>query len=405
MHLAHLSLTNFRNYVRCELDLSSPITVLHGANAQGKTNLLEAVYLLATAQSPRARSDRELINWLANEDHPPFARLEGRVEGSDALREVSLVLLNTGDRLQKEIRINGVKRRALDLVGQMKTVFFMPEDIDLIAGSPDARRRHLDTAISQMDRAYARALREYNRVLSQRNSLLRRLREHLADPHQLEFWDERLLAQGSQLIATRLDTVAQLNESVQEIHSRLTGGEERLHLLYSCSLPLEGAGGLVFYRQLSLDSAPGQMTDPAGDIPTSSSVEAVFRQQLAEQQHKEIERGMTLIGPHRDDIRFLVGGVDMCTYGSRGQQRTIAISLKLAEIDLIRSQTSEEPILLLDDVMSELDEERRRYLMETVHGDQQVIVTTTDLEFFAPSFLEQAVVRQIHEGRIGELRQ
>ena len=403
MHLAHLSLTNFRNYVRCDLDFSSPITVVLGANAQGKTNLLEAIHYLATSQSPRTRSDRELINWLANEDHPPFARLEARVEGSDILREMSVVLLNDGERLQKEIRINGVKRRTLDLVGQLKVVLFMPEDIDLIAGSPDARRRYLDAAISQLDRRYARSLLDYDRVLVQRNSLLRQLRDHRGHPQQLEFWDERLTDQGSQIVATRVATVARLHELLQDVHPRLTGGAEHLHLLYRSSLPLEGANGLVAYRQLPLDAARPQQEAAGSDGPSQAGIQAAFQQQLQDRQGEEIERGMTLSGPHRDDLRFLVGGVDMCVYGSRGQQRTIAISLKLAELELIRAETGEEPILLLDDVMSELDEERRRYVMDAIHGDQQVIITTTDLESFDQRFLEQAAAWTITEGKIEPL--
>jgi DNA replication and repair protein RecF len=403
MHLAHLSITNFRNYVRSELDFSGSITVVQGANAQGKTNLLEAVYYLATAESPRTSSDRELINWLANEEHPPFARLEGGIRGSDSLRDLSIVLLYAEDRLQKEIRINGVKRRTLDLVGQLKVVLFMPEDIDLIAGSPEARRRYLDSAISQIDRPYARSLHEYNRVLVQRNSLLRQLRERPGDPEQLEFWDERLTEQGSQLVASRLDAVAQLDELVQYIHSRLTGGTERLHLVYRSSLPLDGADGLVQHRQLPLEAPGGDVDSLPTVAPSSSGVKAIFRQQLKNRRGEEIDRGMTLSGPHRDDLRFLVGGVDMCTYGSRGQQRTIAVSLKLAELEFIRSETGEEPILLLDDVMSELDEERRQYLMNSVHGDQQAIITTTDLDSFAPAFLRQATVWRVQEGMIRPL--
>jgi DNA replication and repair protein RecF len=403
MHLAHLSITNFRNYVRSELDFSSPVTVVQGANAQGKTNLLEAVYYLATAESPRTSSDRELINWLANEELSPFARLEGRVQGSETLREVSIVLLLNGERLQKEIKVNGAKRRTADLIGQLKTVLFMPQDIDLIAGSPEARRRYLDSAISQIARPYARSLHEYNRLLVQRNSLLRQLRERSTDPHQLEFWDERLTEQGSRLIAGRLDAVSQLDELVQHIHSRLTGGTERLHLVYRSSLPLDGLDGLVQHRQLPLEAAGGDADSPARLTQSSASVKALFRQQLKDRRGEEIDRGMTLSGPHRDDLRFLVGGVDMCTYGSRGQQRTIAVSLKLAELELIRSETGEEPILLLDDVMSELDQERRQYLMDAIHGDQQVFTTTTDLESFAPSFLGQAAVWRVQEGRIGPL--
>ena len=403
MNLAHLSLTNFRNYVRAELDFPGPVTVVRGANAQGKTNLLEAIYYLATAESPRTRSDRELINWLANEEHPPFARLEAKIEGSEALREVSIVLLNDGEKLQKEIRVNGVKRRALDLAGQMKVVLFMPEDIDLIAGSPDARRRYLDAAISQLDRRYARSLLEYDRVLVQRNSLLRQLRDHHANAQQLDFWDQRLTEQGSRIVATRLDIVARLHALLQDVHPRLTGGAERLHLLYRSSLPLEDANGLVAYRQLPLDAARPQQEAAGADRPTEADIKAVFRQQVRDRQGEEIERGMTLAGPHRDDLRFLVGGVDMCVYGSRGQQRTIAISLKLAELELIRQETGDEPILLLDDVMSELDEGRRRYLMDSIHGDQQAIVTATDLESFDQPFLEGAAVWTINEGRVEPL--
>jgi DNA replication and repair protein RecF len=403
MHLAHLSITSFRNYVRSELDFPGSITVVQGANAQGKTNLLEAVYYLATAESPRTSSDRELINWLANEEHPPFARLEGGIRGSDSLRDLSIVLLYAPDRLQKEIRINGVKRRTLDLVGQLKVVLFMPEDIDLIAGSPEARRRYLDSAISQIDRPYARSLHEYNRVLVQRNSLLRQLRERPGDPKQLEFWDERLTEQGSRLVASRLDAVTRLDELVQDIHPRLTGGSERLHLVYRSSLPLDGADGLLQHRQLPLEAAGGDVDSLPTVAPSSASVKALFRQQLKDRQGEEIDRGMTLSGPHRDDLRFLVGGVDMCTYGSRGQQRTIAVSLKLAELEFIRSETGEEPILLLDDVMSELDEERRQYLMDAVHGDQQAIITTTDLDSFTPAFLRQATVWRVQEGRIRPL--
>ncbi len=402
MRLTRLSLTNFRNYVRLDLDFRNPIALLQGGNAQGKTNLLEAIYYLATADSRHAHADRELINWLANEEQMPYARLEAQVEESDAVREVSIVLLKTPDRLQKEIRINGVKRRVLDLIGQLKAVLFMPEDIDLIAGSPEARRHYLDTSICQIDRRYYQSLQVYNRVLSQRNSLLRRLREYAGDLQQLDFWDQRLIEEGSELVSRRLEIVAQLDRLGQGIHPHLTGGEERLRLLYRCNLPLEGEAGLEAHYQLPLEMARPP-TGMGTETLSRLQIKAAFQQQLEAQQEKEIERGMTLIGPHRDDLRFLVGGVDMCIYGSRGQQRTIAISLKLAEMELIRAETREEPILLLDDVMSELDEERRRYLMDAISEEQQVIITTTELTSFTPSFLQQATVWRIHEGRMQRL--
>jgi DNA replication and repair protein RecF len=403
MRLSHLSLTNFRNYVRLDLDFSRAVTLLQGDNAQGKTNLLEAIYYLATGISPRARTDRELINWLANEDQMTFARLEAKLEETETLREVNIVLLSGADQARKEIRINGVKRRASDLIGQVKTVLFMPENIDLIAGSPDARRSYLDTAISQIDSRYAHSLSQYNRVLTQRNSLLRILRERPGDPGQLDFWDRRLVEEGSHLIAWRIRIVTALDKLVQDIHARLTGGEERLRLLYRCSVPLEGDEGFQAYRQLPLATVRGsEEAIGASDTPVAI-VRHIFRQKLRARRQEEIERGMTLMGPQRDDLRFLVGGVDMCTYGSRGQQRTIAISVKLAEMELIRAETGEEPILLLDDVMSELDEARRQCLMDAIHRGQQVIITTTDLDSFNPSFLEQAAVWRIHQGRLSSL--
>jgi len=403
MRLNHLSLTNFRNYVRLDLDLSNAITLLQGDNAEGKTNLLEAIYYLATASSPRARTDRELINWLANEEQMPFARLEAEVEEGDAPRQVSIALVRTPNRLQKEIRINGVKRRALDLIGQVKAVLFMPEDIDLIAGSPDARRRYLDASISQIDRRYYQSLQVYDRVLRQRNSLLRRLRERHRDPHQLDFWDQRLTGEGSKLIARRLEVVAELDRLIQDIHPNLTGGAERLRLLYRSTLPLAEDVGLDVKYQLPLQIPGSAPTAARAEALSPSQIKTLFQQRLEARRGEEIERGMTLTGPHRDDVRFLVGGVDMCVYGSRGQQRTIAISLKLAEVELIRSETQQEPILLLDDVMSELDEERRRYLMDVINGEQQVIITSTDLDPFAPPFLEQATVWRIDGGRVEQL--
>jgi DNA replication and repair protein RecF len=403
MRLTHLSLTNFRNYVRLDLDFSNAITLLQGGNAQGKTNLLEAIYYLATADSPHARSDRELINWLANENDMPFTRLEAQVEGSDVLHELSIVLLKAQNRLQKEIRINGVKRRVMDLIGQVKTVLFMPEDIDLIAGSPDARRHYLDTTICQIDRRYYQSLQVYNRVLTQRNSLLRKLRDHGGNPQQLDFWNQRLTEEGSQLTSRRLEIVAELDRLAQDIHPHLTGGAEWLRLIYRCSLPLEGEEGLEVSYQLPLEMARSPETTTGKEALAALQIKALFQQQLGARQEEEIERGMTLMGPHRDDLRFLVGGVDMCVYGSRGQQRTIAISLKLAEMELILSETGEEPILLLDDVMSELDEQRRRYLMDAIKREQQVIITATGLDSFAPAFLEQATVWRIHQGRIERL--
>jgi DNA replication and repair protein RecF len=369
---------------------------LQGGNAQGKTNLLEAIYYLSTATSPQAEADRQLINWLAWEEDLPFARLTADIEGGSLRRlEMTLLPSSEGD-LRKEIKINGVKRRVADLLGLLKVVIFLPQDVDLIAGSPSPRRRYLNALISQVDRAYPRALQEYERLLFQRNHLLRRLRER-ADFAQLEFWDERLVERGSEIIAARLRGVSALNDLAKEIHLQLTGGEEGLRLFYKSSLPLEEGTRSPYQLPLDMLHHPAsQMLQP--QLPVEE-IANLFHQRLREGRREEVERGLTLVGPHRDDLRFFIGGMDLTIYGSRGQQRTCALSLKLAQMKLVRAETGEEPILLLDDVMSELDPARREYLLASI-GEEQVIVTATELAPFPPGFLKRAALFRIVEGRV-----
>jgi len=396
MRLKHLSLANFRNYIRLEFDLPPEITILQGGNAQGKTNLLEAIYYLATATSPRAEAERQLINWSAWEEDLPFARLTADIEGG-SLRglEVTLLPLPQGD-MRKEVKINGVKRRVADLLGLLKVMIFLPQDVDLIAGSPSPRRRYLNALLSQVDRVYPRALQEYERLLLQRNHLLRRLREG-ADFGQLEVWDERLVERGSQIIAARLRAVSALSDLAKGIHLQLTGGEEDLRLFYKSSLPLEEGAKSPYQLPLDMLRHPAsQMLQP--QLPTEE-IANLFHQRLRERRREELERGITLVGPHRDDLRFFIGGMDLTIYGSRGQQRTCALSLKLAQMELVRAETGEEPILLLDDVMSELDPARRKYLLASI-GEEQVIITATELAPFPPDFLQKAALFRIVEGRV-----
>ena len=397
MRLKHLSLTNFRNYLRLELDLPPQITLLQGGNAQGKTNLLEAIYYLSAATSPHAEADRQLINWRAWEEDLPFARLTTDIEGGP-LRRLEITLLPSSQgSLRKEIKVNGVKRRVADLLGLLKVVIFLPQDVGLIAGSPSPRRRYLNALISQVDRAYPRTLQEYERLLVQRNHLLRRLRDG-GDLSQLEFWDERLVERGSQLIAARLRAVSALNNLAQEIHLHLTGEEEHLRLFYKSSLPLEEGARSPYQLPLDMLQHPAsQMLQP--QLP-AGEIAYLFHRRLTEGRRQEIERGATLVGPHRDDLRFFIGGMDLAIYGSRGQQRTCALSLKLAQVGLVRSQTGERPILLLDDVMSELDPARREYLLASIGGQEQVIITATELAPFPPDFLKRAALFRIVEGRV-----
>ncbi len=383
MRLVHLLLHNFRNYVRLDLDLPLGVTLLVGDNAQGKTNLLEAIYYLATTRSPHAGADRELVNWLAVEDEPlPYARLVGRVVrgANETTIEITLTQqANNGARYRKRIRLNGVARRAMDLLGELNVVLFLPEDIALVSGSPSRRRRYLDAMLCQIDPAYCRALSRYNQVVTQRNALLRDLRERGGDPAQLAFWDERLVEDGAYLVSRRWGALVALDELAHSVHGELTGRAEQLGLRYVPSVAMDG---------------------PAD----TEAVGTAFQEQLQTLRGREIPAGMTLVGPHRDEVRFLINGVDAGVYGSRGQQRTVALALKLAEVDLMRHETGEHPVLLLDDVLSELDEHRRRFLMHTLEdGAEQAIITTSDLQTLPGAFLQRCHLWRVHMGRLGEV--
>ena len=406
MRILHLSLTNFRNYSRLELDLPAGVIVLQGNNAQGKTNLLEAIYYLARMRSPRTNADRELVNWLALEDDLPFARLVVRIEKAEEPDQIELSLVQSSGKrlnsnaagLRKHIRINGANRRVLDAVGLLNAVLFMPQDIDLVAGAPHLRRRYLDDTLGPLDPQYYRALQQYNRVLTRRNHLLRSLRGQANDPSQLLFWDQRLVEHGAYITLRRQQVIQQLDEFVQRIHPELTGDGERLRLEYCASVRTERRTGAAYQMPLMTR----QHVSPA----TAASLRDVavsFTDQLRKARGKELEQGNSMIGPHRDDVRFLVNGVDMNTYGSRGQQRTITLSLKLAEVEWITQEKNDKPVLLLDDVVSELDAAHRRCLLNAVDKAQQVIMTTTGLMHYDNDFLAQAVLWQVCAGRIENL--
>ena len=402
MYLQHLSLTNFRNYVRLNLDLPASTIVLQGANAQGKTNLLEAIYYLATSRSPHTTTDRQLINWLADEEPLPHARLVAEAVKGDAIHRVEITLLKrssaNGVRLQKEIRINGVSRRAMDLLGVINVVLFRPQDVELAAGPPSRRRQYLDATLCQVNPAYCETLRSYNHVLEQRNALLRNLRERArAAGDELVFWDDRLVADGAQIVATRQAAIAELERLAQPVHRALSGGKETLRLRYVPSFDPTHEPDAAYQMPLAFDEAVG-----AKELPplTASQVETAFRAHLRRTQREEIARGMTLLGPHRDDFRFEANGVDLRTYGSRGQQRTAVLALKLAETQFMLQATGHQPILLLDEVMAELDSHRQRHLLQAVDGVQQAVLTTTDWEVFGEAFLSRALRLRVREGRI-----
>lgn len=398
MLLTHLALAHFRNYAHLEIDFAPGITLLHGNNAQGKTNLLEAIFFLATARSPHAGAERELIHWGAASEPIPYARVEAKVDRASGQTVELEIVLVTGEerdlttaRVSKRIKVNGVNKRALDLLGNLNVVLFLPEDLDLVFGSPGDRRRYLDTTLSQIDPRYSRALSQYGNVLEQRNALLKEFRERSYNAAELEPWNNKLVENGAYIMARRAQAVESYNQLVSEIHPRLTAKHEVLKLHYQPTIPIE-AFIQPATRQLGLG-----LTPPPAPLEQISSA---FRQQLADMRAKEVGAALTLVGPHRDDLRFTIDGVDMTTYASRGQGRTIAVSLKLAEIELMRAETGEEPVLLLDDVMSELDKPRRAALSHAILTARQAIVSATDLDDFTAEFLGRAKALSVNEGRI-----
>lgn len=391
MQIVHLSLTNFRNYPRLELDLRAGAQIFSGENAQGKTNLLEAVYLLATTRSPRTSSDAEMMRWDAAAEGPAAMRVVGRALRGRAELTVELAVMArdgttpAGDapaRASKRLRVNGLPRRAADVIGQLLAVLFTTADIDLITGPPGDRRRYLDVTLSQIDHGYLRALQRYQRVIQQRNILLRRVQDGQASPDHLESWNEELVTQGAQITITRAAAVLDLNTRAAEVHAGLSDGREQLSITYVPQLREERRTGLP---------------------ETIEETRNLYRAALARRQSKEIAAGVSLIGPHRDDLRFDLDGKAAGAYGSRAQQRTVALALRLAEAGFLRDRSGEEPVLLLDDILSEMDERRRRAVLTAVDQAEQALITTADLDRFGRDFISRATLYAVVAGTVERL--
>jgi len=326
------------------------------------------MYMLATAKSHRAAMDRELVNWSCLNSDIAAARITAQVEAraGDTRVEIAIVVTQSkeGPQFQKKIKINGAPHRVIDIVGQTAVVLFTSHDIDLIYGAPSRRRRYLDIASSQVDQKYLHALQIYGKVLLQRNNLLRLIAERRADEQQLEFWDGELMRHGAVIIGQRIQLAAELNRLAPPVHSSISSGEE-LRISYLPSVGIED-----------------------------------FRRRLQESRKREIAQRVSVVGPHRDDMTFTINGKDVNTYCSRGQQRTVALSLKLAEAGYLSAKLSDEPVILLDDVLSELDAARRHQLLEAVSSHNQVVVTTTDIDYFDPGFLENAARFMVNNGTV-----
>jgi len=387
LHINRLSLTNFRNYRHLDLDLPASPVVIQGDNAQGKTNLLESVHVLATTRSHRASSDRELLNCDAWSDDIPVARLSAGAQRARGEVKVEIVLRGEGAEsvvpagdadpaslsVRKQVRVNGVARRSVDVLGQINVVMFTAQDIELATGKAVLCRRYLDLLNCQLDRAYLRSLQRYQRVLVQRNHLLRLLQEGQARADQLDFWDEELVKNGAHLIMQRNCLVEALDGYARGIHRDISGGDEELRVAYAANTAADGS------------------------LP---EIESGFREALHKRRKREILQGMTLTGPHRDTLSFSVNGIDVTKFGSRGQQQTVVLSLKLAEARHMQAEVRDCPVILLDDVFSELDLQRRKHLLALVSLYQQVLVTATDLGCFEPSFLAGTTRFRVSQGVI-----
>lgn len=389
MHVSQLSLRDFRNYQRLDLRLDPGITLLYGPNAAGKTSLLEALYFLATTRSPRVSADRDLVRWEAVGEAgvPPFARVAAEVQRRAGRVRLEVIVQRRADEggqlsaaSTKIMRIDRRLVRALDLVGQLRVVLFTPPDLTLADGPPAERRRYLDITLSQLDPRYVRTLAHYQKLLQQRNSLLRAWRERRRPPRavdeELAYWDEELAAAGGYLLAERLRAVRDLNAIVGPLFRAISGGDAPLTIAYLPGFDLEAAH----------DS--GALATRLGEA-------------LRAARPDELARGQTLVGPHRDDLAFTVGTVNLGRYGSRGQQRSVTLTLKLGEARLMRQRSGEAPVLLLDDVLSELDAARRAHLLEAIRQpEQQTLLSATDLSDFTPTFLAAITRLRIEDGRI-----
>ncbi len=344
MPVDHLSIRGFRSYRELEVDFLGGPQVVVGHNAAGKTNLLEAMVVLSQGNSHRTTTDQELITW-----GEPMARLDATV--TTGRIEVVLLAVGSMPGARKRVKVNGVPRRTSALSGALRAVVFAPEDMQLVVGSPSLRRLSLDTLVAQHIGPAAAAMSTYARALTQRNNLLRRIREETASRDELPYWDGVVVAEGGRILRWRAETLAALAAPLADAHAGTAPGE-----------------GLLTLRTVSnAAAAPGEQPEDA------------LRRRLAETAEKEIWNGATLVGPHRDDMAFDLDGRELSGFASRGQQRTAILAYKLAQLDLLTQVDGRPPLLLLDDVFSELDPQRRGHLVRRIGGLPQAFVTTTAL--------------------------
>ncbi len=399
MILTHLSLTNFRNFARLDMEAPAGTILLVGSNAQGKTSLLEAIYMLATVSSFHAENDRQLIHFSILDDDVAVARIVGRFEKNGQPHTLELRIIqerngNNGTRMRKEVLYDGLKQKLSEAIGHFNAVLFIPQMLEIVEGSPSNRRRYIDLALAQVVPEYTAVLSTYNKTISQRNALLKQIAEQGSDPAQLLYWDNEAAALGSRLIHARIRALQEIERIAAPIHMNLTRGAEVLRIEYRPAYdPLPSPSGQLLMN----------LNDPKDRSSLNrDQIEAGFLKALQEKRGEELARGVTVIGPHRDEIRFLANKIDLGTYGSRGQIRTTLLTLKLAEVAWMKHKTGQWPVLLLDEVLAELDESRRADLLAQVSGIEQALATTTDLSLFAESFVEKAEIWKVKAGQVSK---
>ena len=357
MIIKSLELQNFRNYENLKLDFDSGTNIFYGDNAQGKTNILEAIYLIATTKSHKGSKDSDIIQFGHEEAH-----IRSYLYKEDVTRQVDMHLRKSKT---KGIAIDSQRiKKAADLLGLLNVVFFSPEDLSIIKNGPAERRRFIDMELCQLDSFYLYNLNHYNKIVNNRNKLLKDLFMNPGLKETLSIWDSQLLSYGSKIIERRSLFIEQLNQIIFDIHNRLSGGKEQIKIVYE--------------KNVEIDN---------------------LEEKLRLNQDKDIYLKQTTVGPHRDDISFIVNDIDIRKFGSQGQQRTAALSLKLSEIELVKKSIKDTTVLLLDDVLSELDSNRQNYLLNSI-GDIQTIITCTGLDEFVNNRFEINKVFKVKEGTV-----
>lgn len=366
MYLKSLELHNFRNYADLVVEFGSGINVLLGENAQGKTNLLESIYFLALTRSHRTNSDRDLISWKTK-----AARVSGSVQKEHTVTPLEINLSSKG----KNAKVNHLEQSRLSqYVGQLNVILFAPEDLSIVKGSPAVRRKFIDMEFGQMSSKYLYNSAQYRSVLKQRNQYIKQLQFNpKGDQVYLDVLSDQLAAHGAEIIFQRIQFLKKLEKWSQEVHKEISQGKEKLSFQY--------------VSPISSDQAD-----------TTEKIYAALQALFQKQREKELQQGKTLVGPHLDDVRFMVNDKNVSTFGSQGQQRTTALSVKLAEIDLMKEETGEYPVLLLDDVLSELDDSRQTHLLTAIQNKVQTFITTTSLSGVAQQLINEPHVFNIDHG-------